>query len=401
MQQTGSLIQKIAILYIVAWSIAPPLGIDMIYRFLAIGCIGVWGLVALRRGYLIEKIHVYAVLFAAMVIFVAYFQTGSINGILQQIGLYILVICFLINAFYEEQGWKELSYIIPILLLLLIIFNYNTVQALIDDPGIARRMAKADVDTYEFMRQGVGGYGLIYPQVCIFPALLMWIMTAFKHNKVLFVIGCIWLYTFICYLAKAGYSIAIFVTVVGTFILLVYKGRNVGKAVLVSACIFVGFLCAIVYLDGFREFLLTVFDGTEIVTKINDLVEMNETGDNDGSIYARIEVYKASITTILQYPVIGGLWNASGGGHSAILDAFAKYGIFGAYIFITVLFYVTKFYKNKFYHNKKIVSVSNAVTISLLYIALLNPFPYNFMAMILIVLPILYEDIIRWEKLDT
>lgn len=400
MQQTGSWIQKIAILYIVVWSIAPPLGIDMIYRFIAIGCVGIWGIVALGRGYLVEKIHVYAVMFAILVAGVAYLQTGSVNGILQQISLYMLVICFLMNAFYNEKDWGELSIIVPILLILLIYFNYSTIQALIDDPGIARKIVRADEETYQFMRDGVGGYGLIYPQVCIFPAILAWIRSAMKHNKLYFVIGCIWLYTFIGYLSKAGYSIAIYASVVGVIILFLYKGRNVGKAVLISATIFIGVILAIIYVEGFRTALLELFDGTEVVTKINDLLEMDETGESDGSIYERIKMYKASLTTILNYPVIGGLWHASGGGHSAILDVFAKYGIFGGYVFCVALFYISRYYKRGYNADSAIGHIPNAVTIALLYVAILNSFSFNFMAMILIVQPILYDDIIRWEKIE-
>ena len=35
-------IQKIAVLYLVVWTVSPPLQVDMIYRLIALACAGVW-----------------------------------------------------------------------------------------------------------------------------------------------------------------------------------------------------------------------------------------------------------------------------------------------------------------------------------------------------------------------
>lgn len=399
MGQMEALIQKIAILYLTIWTISPPLGIDMKYRLLALGCVGIWALVVVKRGYYIEQIHLYALLFMAFVIFVAYFEKGNVDGILQQIAIYILVICFCMNAFYKNGHWNELRGIVPIVLILLIIFNHNTAQALIDDPGIARRIVRADAEIYVYMRQGIGGYGLLYPQVCVFPAVLAWIKSAFRKNRICFVIGIAWLFTFIQYLINAGYSIAIYACLVGGIVLLFYKGKNVTGAIVVSVLVFAGIIAAIVYVESFRNGLLEIFDGTEIVTKINDLLSTSETGEVEGSISARKDAYMDSLWAIVKYPVIGGLWKASGGGHSAILDALAKYGILGLIIFIKMIFYVPDDYKKNYCNTTRIVSVSNAVIVSTLYVTILNSFSFNFAAMLLLVVPLLYEDIIRWEKI--
>ena len=51
MQLKGTLILKAAVLYLILWTISPPLGIDMIYRFLALGCVGIWAVITAGRGY--------------------------------------------------------------------------------------------------------------------------------------------------------------------------------------------------------------------------------------------------------------------------------------------------------------------------------------------------------------
>lgn len=400
MLQSEGLIQKFAILYLIIWTISPPLGIDMKYRLLAIGCVGIWGVFALQRGYYIEKIHLYAAIFAVFVATVAYMEKGSIDGILKQIAIYMLIVCFLMYAFYQDGKWKEVSWIVPVVLILLIVFNYNTAQALIDDPGIARKIVRADENTYGYMRQGIGGYGLIYPQVCVFPALVAWIKSSFRESKISFVIGCVWIYTFVQYLISAGYSIAIYACVVGLIILFAYKGKNATKGIVISVFVFASIMAAIVYIDSFREALLKLFDGTEVVTKINDLVSTSQTGQAEDSISARKEAYMDSLRVLFQYPLIGSLWNGNGGGHSAIVDVFAKYGILGGVIYTKILFYVPNNYKVNYIESSYIRSISHAVIVSILYVAILNSFSFNFTAMLLLVLPILYEDIIRWEKIE-
>ena len=254
------------VLYVVVWSISPPLEVDMIYRLLALGCVGVWALAAVKRGLYVEKVHVYAAFFAVMVVLIAYFQTESVDGILQQIAIYILVVCFWINCFYRDR-WDELSGIVPIVLILLIIFNWKTGTVLLEDPTIARRLVRADESVYGYLRQGIGGYSLIYPQVCIFPAILAWILRAFRHNKKLFLIGCAWLVSYVRCIANAGYSIAIFTTIVGAIILLTFKGRRVWTSIVLAVVIFGLGLWMIIHVDGFRNILLGWFDGTAVATK--------------------------------------------------------------------------------------------------------------------------------------
>lgn len=398
-EKSQNFIQKAAVLYLLIWTISPPLEIDMIYRLLALGAAGIWFIVALRRRLVVEKAHIYAIVYMFLVILIAYLEKGSLDAILQHIAIYILVICFFIHCFYKENGWHELSGIVPIVLILLLIYNWRTAEILLEDPTIARKLVRADESVYEYLRQGIGGYSLVYPQVCIFPAILAWILRVYRQNKIYFGIGCVWLYTYILCISRAGYSIAIFASIVGAIMLFFYRGRNIWTAFAIAAVIFLAVMGAILYVDSFREYLLQTFDGTAVAKKIEDLVATSETGAAEGSIQARMKAYQGSTNTILEYPLIGGLWMAGGGGHSAILDQFAKYGVWGGIIYTIMIFAVPNEYKRK-YHHPKVWMISNAVMVSLLFVALLDSITYSFMCMILLVLPLLYEDILRWEGIE-
>ncbi len=392
------LIQNFAVLYLVIWTISPPLQIGMIYRIAAFVCVGVWFVIWFIREnpVVMGKEQVGAIFFLIVVIGVVYFEKSSLSNILKQIAMIMLVICFLMNHFYKDR-WDELSGIIPIILILLIVWNGNTINTLIDDPTIARQLVRDDEATYAYLQQGIGGYSLLYPQVCICPVILAWIIKAFKNNKILFAVGAVWLVSYIWLLAIAGYSIAIFASATGAILLLFYRGKSAIAAFIVAAGIFISVMAAIMYIDSFRNWLLEFFDGTAVAKKINDLVSTSETGQTGESILVRITAYANSITDIIKYPIIGALWRDGGGGHSAFLDVFAKYGLFGVYMFAKIFYTVPIFYKNN-YSDTFIVAAANATLITLLFVSVLDSFNYSFTCMILIVAPLFFEDILKWTE---
>jgi hypothetical protein len=393
-------IQSIAIAYLVIWSISPPLEIDLIYRILALGATAIWaGIWLIRENPIVlDKNQLVSIFFLFTVIAVTFIDNGDFKGILKQIAFFMLVVCFIMNSYYKEH-WEELRWLIPVVLILFIIWNYKTVQALIADPTIARRIVRDDEEIYQYLRQGVGGYSLVYPQVCISSAVLLWIIKVFKQNKLYFVIGIVWAISFVQLIAKAGYSIAIFTSVVGVVMLFFYKGKSGIKAFIVAAGLFALIMLSIVYVDGFREWLLEIFDGTAVAKKINDLVATSETGAAEGSIQARMTRYVSSIRTMVTYPIIGGLWRASGGGHSGFLDTIAKYGLWGGWFFIKSFYSVPDHYKKK-YDNSKLTSLCNAVLVSLMIVSFLNSVTYSIYCVVLLVLPLFFEEIIRLEKIE-
>ena len=108
--------------------------------------------------------------------------------------------------------------------------------------------------------------------------------------------------------------------------------------------------------------------------------------------------YQLTFKTLINYPLIGGLWWNPGGGHSALGEAFARYGLFGGIVFCKILYSVPIKYK-KMYNYKGIQQLANANLVVLLYVTLLDSMPYSFLGMVLIVTPILYENIIGWDGL--
>lgn len=390
-------------MYLLVWSISPPLEIDWVYRIIALGCTGLWFALAGHRHLTLLRIHRQAIGFALAVILIVLIDTLQPSKIFRPIAIYMLVIAFIMNHFYQGR-WQELSGFVPIILLLLLFYNYQTVTALDIDHTIARRIVRNDEAMYPYLRQGIGGYSLIYPQVCLFPALVVWIYTAWSHNRLYFALGCAWLLSYVLFALKAGYSTAIFVSVLGLLIFFFYKRQSLTAAVLVSLGIFLAGLLAIYYLDGLREFLLEIFEGTAVSRKISDLTQV-ETEQLDSlpgtsSLEIRLIRYMASIRTMLHFPIIGGLWFGGAGGHSALLDTMAVYGLWGGPLYAQMLLKVPVSMK-KHYHHPLMQSLAKATFITIFFIALLNSNTYSFMFFLLILLPLIFHDIMRWRNITT
>lgn len=403
MQKHGlslAFVQKLCVLYLVVWMISPPMEIDLIYRLFALGCAAFWFIImVIREGKLsLSADDAGALAFMLIVMVIAYAGSGSISNVIKQISYYILVMCYVMNRRYIDN-WSELKGIIQIVLILCIIFNSITVKTLSEDSSVARLLIRDTEDTYKYLRQGVGGYSLIYPQVCIIPAGTAWTVNAFRHNKFDFFLGVAWLLSFTVFALNAGYSLAIFASAVGIFMLFFYKGRSGTIAFVISVAIFAGAMLSILYIDSLRNFLLSQFDGTAVAKKINDLVASSETGAAEGSINDRIRVYKNSLELLFKYPIIGSLWHNSGGGHSAFLDTFAVYGVFGCAVFTKMMYAVPNNYKN-IYDMTYIMYVANASLVTLLFVTVLDSFTYSFVGMIMFIMPMFFEDIIKWRKLN-
>lgn len=396
-----SILQSLCVLYITIWTIAPPLQIDNIYRIAALGAVGVWFLLNIPQKVTLERIHILAIIFAMLVMIVALMDSGGrFRKILEPINYYMLVITFIMGYCYKDR-WHELSWMIPIILLLLVYFNFQTYKTVLDDPSVARTLVRNDVSAYHYMRRGVGGYGLLYPQVCILPIIVSWTISAFRKHWVRFAIGVLWIISFFLYLFNAGYSIAVAASIVSLIILFFYRRSSMVLAIIITTVLIVIIVWLIGYNAGFREWLISIFDGTKVATKINDLYLSITTNDTADSIMARIIRYKASIETIFTYPIIGGLWfpDGGGGGHSAILDTFAKYGLFGGVIFVRMLFHFSITLK-KSPQIKKDIFIANSIFITVLMVALFNSMPFNYVCMIMLIIPSAYDNIINWRHVN-
>ena len=133
----------------------------------------------------------------------------------------------------------------------------------------------------------------------------------------------------------------------------------------------------------------------------NSLDLCEKVNDNADSIMVRVDAYKDLIISMFSHPIIGGLLlsDGRGGGHSAIMDTFAKYGVFGGYVFVRMVFGNVLDIK-KSPKTERIIRVANATFIAMLLVLLFNSMPFNLVCTIMFIVPICYNEILKWRKND-
>ncbi|MBQ6570556.1 MAG: hypothetical protein IJL87_09930 [Clostridia bacterium] len=387
---SGEGIQRLCIIYIVIWAIFPPFYVGSIFRLAALGCMGLWLIFTFQKIKL-SMVNILSFIYLGIVVSSTVLLSGT-SAIIKQIAVILLVLLLLVHNYYNGK-WQDFGKVILVFLALFIFSNIMTTRELVIDPHIARAMVRDDASLYRLYRRGVGGYSLIYGQVCISPVVVQWTLKNRKRNPVKFGFGVAWILSFVMLIFNAGYSIAIFGTVVSTFMMFFYRRKNSTMAVVLAITILFLAMYAIVKYEWLQEFLLKTFDGTVVTKKVNDLVESARNGEAEGSIAVRLECYLASINTFFNYPFTGGwLWDAGGGGHSAVMDSLANYGILGGGIFTYMLVYA-QFAKYKYTKDKTLRRTVNAAITAIMTVAVLDTIPYEIVTCIMMIIPLLLSDI--------
>ena len=388
-----TIIQIVAVVYLTVWSIAPPLQMDLIFRLLALGLAFLWFVIELFSRFEFTRIQIFCAIFMAGVAVIAYVKSG-VGAVMGGIAVYMMVLSYFINV-YSGEKWQTYRLVIPIAIGLLIFFNYRTASELSRDATIARLLVRDSEELYGYMRRGIGGYGLVYPQVVIAPVVYAWTLKSFEHNKLYFVLGAAWIVSFWALVLNCGYSIAIITAAVSFIILLFYRRRSILPAFLIAVVLIIAIVLLLVYVEGFRNVILRIFDGTKVVRKIEDLLSTAE-GETADSFSIRVERYWRSLRSILQYPIIGGvLFNGSVGGHSEILDTFAQYGAWGGIPTLIMIFQTPSSFKKE-YDSRTITAVANAHTMAIALVALFDPFVFQVYFPLLVLCPVMYSDILKW-----
>ena len=389
-----TVIQILSVLYLMLWSVAPPLQMDMIYRLVALGLAFVWFFIEFVSRFEFTPMQIWCALFMVAVALVAYMK-GGFGSVMGEIAVYMMVLSFFINI-YSEGKWQNYSMIVPVTLALLIFFNYRTSQALRDDPTIARLLVRDTEELYDYMRKGIGGYGLVYPQVVAAPVVYGWTLKSFDKNKLFTILGVLWTISFWMVLLNCGYSIAIITSAVSALIFLFYRRRSVWPAFVAAVVVIAATVLMLVYVEGFRNVVLRIFDGTKVVRKIEDLLSTAE-GETADSFATRVERYWMSIKTSFQYPLVGSVFFDGGsvGGHSQIFDFFARYGVWGGIPMIYMIFFSPGYFKNAS-RSLTVRVTANANTIAIALVALFDPFVFQVFFVILILCPIMYSDMMTW-----
>lgn len=320
------LAQLAMVLYIAAWVISPPLMVSVPARLLALACGGLWLAIEVFRdptgGILTPGIGLTVIAFAAISGIIAYATEGT-AGLIADIQTYIALLFALFLASYRRRGLWQLRPAFWCTMLLLSVWILRTLVGYEEQPNASRLMTRSGEIQESLAAAGVGGYALIYTLAMTVP-LVMYLAGRRSSLTTSARVALAVVLAMSCFcILRAGFSIAVLLALIGGGTTFLVKRVN-GRTLVVMALAATGLLTAWPYL---RENVSTASENSLYQQKVADTLFLVEGGEVAGTMDSRVRRYEESVARFLESPVFGTMSVSKTGGHSSLLDRFARHGI--------------------------------------------------------------------------
>lgn len=236
----------------------------------------------------------------------------------------------------------------------LIIFSFlatiiTTIEGVIQYPSAARYLATVEDsnDSFNVLLElhNVGGFTFVYMVVLIYPMLIF----AYKRKKIKKITLILGIFTAFATALFTEYTTALLLLIISTVFLFLKRDLQIKEVMLLFVVLVVAFFFLKNLMSSALQWLSGIVSSKDISERLMALSGGSsglESFDDD-----RVFRYQISFKVFLRNPLFGRLlWNTSRiGGHSAILDSLANYGIFGA----GVMFLMYRKIYNLFYRPYK------------------------------------------------
>lgn len=351
---TETFLRRVALGYLIAWVLSPPLAYGASWRVLAILSMLLWFALELRSSRSILTRPNFVIL--AALTFSSYalaieWLVPDMSDVNRQFPIWIMFFFLIVGESLSRGRDDDARFCFWLVLLLLPVWMTTTLWG-IDNiaADVARTLSRSSDEAEMLARRGIGGYGFIYTVLLCLPFLAYFTMHARARQSLAsgsglrprllrllvvlnFALACTLLF-------RAGYSIALLLAGLAVaLVILVRSRRGLPFAISIATSGLVVFIMSIA-LPPSLEYLESTARGTEYAAKIRDLSDSLAGGQSTGTVEDRTERYSRSLALFLEHPLIGTLAFDDVGKHSAILDRFAQYGIvIGALFFFLIAYY--------------------------------------------------------------
>ena len=290
-------------------------------------------------------LSVYLWLFVSILLYMTQNQYMSSYAIKNIIRIAFNILIF--GYYFYEGNRKTIKKMCIIALITITIIMINTISNLIKYPNLSRILATENPEKYEgyINIKGIGSYGFIYGIVFLgitFCCTLKLQKITIKNK--LFIL--IYIFIILMTLIYAQFTISIILTVLGITLNILNVG-NLKKLVLIA-------IILILAISSFNSIIVQILDTladnveqyelSQRIIEIRNFIE-NKNIDNSSDLESRITRYNMSFRTFCQ-DFLGLDKGKKIGGHSQILDEYAKYGVVIATItFLPIIMYMKWIYK--------------------------------------------------------
>lgn len=382
----------LALMYLIAWSISPPLSYGTLYRVLGLGMVALiflFGIRDISRSTLnILILCLFMILYMIVV--------GMLAGekFTTRIQLYIFLVVLMCGLVLEDLNDPDtFKSILLITMALFTVWNITSLIGIQSKENVMRLMAKNGEYSEQYARQGIGGYGYIYTVLFMFPIGLDF---ALKKHTVFLGRMIAWFFvasTFIL-TVMSSYFMALLLILLTIPLFFVLKMQKKVVRIIGVSLFLLGIVLVIVFSEQILLALYSWIPLHEVRMKITGMIQLLNMGQElaESEFGSRYERYLCSLEYMLQHPLLGGFSYSITGRHSFFLDFGAQYGL-PMLILITVV--LTKPFK------KMAIRGQNAIICSLIIAAIvlsINPIAFSMASVLFLILPI-YAQMIEKEEL--
>lgn len=240
--------------------------------------------------------------------------------------LWALVAWYIISMDSVDTARRVLQTIIAVY----IITAMTTMYGCIIFPNAARLMASGMTDEQDifsqFQRYNIGGFSFVYTLTLLVPLIVHYYKNI-SHNKLKLIL---FLGIILGVIVITEYTTALIGFLIGIIPLFMKKTVSFRKILALFLCLFMMILIFRPLFSSLISHLACYFSSEQISSRLNEISlslagRLNGTGNTD--LEDRMSRWRESWIIFKSSPIIGS--PAPNGGHSFILDSFARYGIVG------------------------------------------------------------------------
>ncbi|MFW6015503.1 MAG: hypothetical protein ACOCRK_03635 [bacterium] len=335
-----SVFRDLVFCFLILWLVNPQTRFSSVYNW---NIYGAGLLLWIVFAFLSSPKHFYRALVCNKVwmvwLYPLYIMIASLMGH-ASFSLYQFTIPFIYIFFFyysQNKNKKQMIYLIYICILYILIININTLIVNQSNFQVSRLLASSNFEeTYKLSSPFIGDFPYIYSLVGI--SISMIGIYKYYHKLkslkyLLFAILCI------IVIIRSQYMIALLITIFITIILLTVGDIKSIKGIMRLMIFILAIISSYVFLGPLLGWLSQFVSGPLLAQRFEELSSVF-----NGNTYifslTRIRLYSNSINTFLNN-VFFGVGEVSDydivGGHSQVLDTFARYGIFGGTCFIITI----------------------------------------------------------------
>lgn len=346
--------QDLLVIIMIIWPIFPPLLFNNTYRMIAVVASGLWLFICMTKDKYKFKSIVPCLLsvgiFAVLSTFLRTLDNGLsfVEAFFKQLQFVLVIFYACIGVYYMK--WK--SRVLPMLMWLCIAvyayFGFKTLIAYQTMPGISRLIVRSSDDSMEFVKMGIGGYGLVYTMVFMISVALYVSLYEKKMIKKI----CLLLFAMEggILVVQSGYFIANIMLIFSllAFILQVYRKKSIKSVIVMFIPIVIFLFVAYNFILQFQNEIIKLVQGSLYEVKVHEILASLNGQEVEGKLEGRSIVYQKTFFNFLDYPIFGAYAYGNGnmiGGHSTLFDLFGWFGL------TSLAFYIVlkKVFRDLFY----------------------------------------------------